>query len=90
MRWVKTYVKSPDQLSVWDSRSSQETWHGTNQTDDTYGVLIVTETTVPGLYLHSNWHWTLTKRGEFDPTVYTPPERELPVQNLPGVGGVKN
>ena len=84
-------MKGPDQLSLWHhTTGSDPGTHKVPQNNINFSnvtdVLTVTEATVPGLYLHSNWHWTLTRRGDFDPTVYSPPTGELPAQRLPKVG----
>ncbi|KAK3756228.1 hypothetical protein RRG08_035290 [Elysia crispata] len=88
LRWIDFFVKGPDQLSLWDhTTGSDPGTHKVPQNNINFSnvtdVLTVTEATVPGLYLHSNWHWTLTRRGDFDPTVYSPPTGELPAQRLP-------
>ncbi|GFO02769.1 heparan sulfate glucosamine 3-o-sulfotransferase 5 [Plakobranchus ocellatus] len=37
----------------------------------------------PGYFRPGNWDWTMTKAGEYDPNLYSPPFGELPRQRFP-------
>lgn len=37
----------------------------------------------PGYFRPGNWDWTMTKAGQYDPELYSPPTGELPKQRLP-------
>ena len=39
----------------------------------------------PGYFRPGNWDWTMTKLGEYEASLYSPPSDELPKQRFPQV-----